>query len=240
MQATTQDIEYLKRLQKVDLEVSRSNKQLEELPQRATILEARSKLSSLASKQAQIAGLMKDVKKKLTRIEDEDASLAKKEKGVQAAIEAAGGDFRGVEARTKELDGIFKRRSTLAEEMASVKDELAKVEELEAQVDLAMGSTKKTEESAIASFQAEGGAIKNDLMKLQKERQDILSQLDPTISDAYMKTSAHVGSVTVGELQGNKCGTCRATIESGHLISLKNEAPLGVCPSCGRLLIIAQ
>ncbi len=110
MQATKLDIELLERLQKIDLEISRLEKQLEELPQRKTILEARSKIASLETKQAQILSLMKDVKKKLTRINDEDASLAKKEKGVQAAIEAASGDFRGVEARTKELDGIFKRR----------------------------------------------------------------------------------------------------------------------------------
>lgn len=63
MQATKLDIELLERLQKIDLEISRLEKQLEELPQRKTILEARSKIASLETKQAQILSLMKDVKK---------------------------------------------------------------------------------------------------------------------------------------------------------------------------------
>lgn len=240
MQATKLDIELLERLQKIDLEISRLEKQLEELPQRKTILEARSKIASLETKQAQILSLMKDVKKKLTRINDEDALLAKKEKGVQAAIEAASGDFRGVEARTKELDGIFKRRSTLAEDLKGVQAELAKIEMLDTQVKDALESTSKIEQTEIASFQSQGGAIKTDLMKLQKERESAKDKLNDDIADAYAKTSSHVGSVTVGELSGNRCGVCRAVIESGHLISLRNEAPLGVCPSCGRLLIISD
>lgn len=240
MQASSQDIEYLQRIQEIDLEINRLNKQLEELPQREVILEARQKQESLAKKQAQIAALKKDVKKKLTRINDEDASLAKKEKGVQAAIEAAGNDFRGVEARTKELNGIFKRRSSLQEELKNVEQEMSKIDNLEAQVNLAIEATVNTENDAIESFKAEGGALKTSIMKLQHEHESLLASLDREIANAYKKTSAHAGSVTVGSLEGNRCGVCRTAIESGRLISLRNQAPLGICPSCKRLLIINE
>ncbi len=240
MQATSQDINCLQRLQQIDLDISRLNKQFEELPQRGIILEVREKKASLEAKQTQIAALLRDVNKKLTRATDEDASLSKKEKGVQAAIEAAGDDFRGVEARSKELDGIFKRRATLKDEIESIEQERMKVEDLASKVKAALLSTDKTEQEAVASFRAEGGSIKNDLSNLEKERQDTLDLLSDEVQSAYSKASAHVGSVTVGYLQANKCGVCRTTIESGHLIALKSEAPLGTCPSCGRLLIIEE
>lgn len=240
MDASKHDIEDLKRLQDIDRDLNRLNKQLEELPQRQIILDARQKRGSLSAKLSQIESLSKETSKKLTRLTDEDASLAKKEKGVQAAIEAAGGDFRGVEARTKELDGIFKRRGTLADEIANVKAELAKIEGLRAQVDEAIETTDGQEAAATESFKAEGGSLKANIMKLQQEREVIVTTLSPEIADAYKRTSAHVGSVTIGTLEGNRCMVCRATIESGHLIALRNEAPLGVCPSCGRLLIIEE
>ena len=42
----------------------------------------------------------------------------------QAAIDAAHGDFRNVEARTKELAGIVRRRGTIAEDRAAIQAEL--------------------------------------------------------------------------------------------------------------------
>ena len=111
MQVTPEEIDALYDVQAIDLEISKMERQLEELPQRQLILRLRKKREAIAEKLSQVQALRKDATKKLNRINDEDASLQKKEAGVQAAIEAAGNDFRNAESRTKELDGIFSRRN---------------------------------------------------------------------------------------------------------------------------------
>lgn len=238
MQATPTDLAALLEVQQIDLAIMQLNKQLDELPQRQKILAARNKLDAIRAKLAQAEILKKEVSKKLSRIDDEDASLAKKENGVQAAIEAAGGDYRNVEARTKELEGIFKRRATLEESRATVKAELDKLNELVASANAAIDEVSALEQAQIASFQKEGGELKAKIAEATHNREALFTQMAPELADEYEKTAKRLGSVAVGELDGTKCGVCRAPIDSGRLIQLKAQAPVGICPNCKRMLII--
>lgn len=238
MQASGSDIEHLYELQQIDLDLNRVAKQLDGLPQREIILNAREKQALLKDKRSTISALKNDVRKKISKMKDEDASLEKKEHGVQAAIEAAGGDYRGVEARTKELNGIFKRRQALKESLDKELVELGKVTSLESQVDQAILDASLTENQATESFKREGGALKIDEANLASRKKEILSQLSREVADAYEAASNKAGSVTIGRLEDSKCSVCRTRIESGKLIELRAQAPLGRCYSCGRLLII--
>mgnify|MGYP003277734861 FL=1 len=153
MEATREDIEGLFELQRIDLEVKRLTKELDDLPQRSIIVAAREKTTEIEAKAEKVAELKRVTARKITRIDDEDASLAKKEAGVQAAIDAAHGDFRNVEARTKELAGIVRRRGTIAEERIGVQAELDKITAMEAQIVLALEELAAKEQQAIDSFQ---------------------------------------------------------------------------------------
>lgn len=238
MQIHHDDIVGLLHLQDIDIEVLRVSKQLADLPQRGQILEARKKRQAIEEKCAKVAELKKQVEQKIARIADEDASLERKAADVQAAIDAAGGDYRNVEARTKELSGIAKRRDTLAENLEAAQMEQLKVEEVESQVIAALKHIARAEEAAVKSFQEEGGALQNEVARLQKARKEVVEEVDPSAVDLYEKTAARSGGVAVGVLNGNKCGVCRALIDGGRLIDLKSQAPLGTCPACKRLLVI--
>lgn len=238
MQASKSEIETLLEIQSIDLDIARFQREFENLQQRAIILNARKKKESVTEKLAKINSLKKDAEKSMRKIEDEDASLQKKEKGVQAAIEAAGNDYRSAEARTKELDGIFKRRNTLKEKRDATKAELDKISELMAQAVSALDELEKTENSAIESFKRDGGALQNNILQAQACRQEKLEQVGPQLADLYEKTSGLFDTVFIGRLEGDKCSVCRSRIEQGRLIDLKNNAPLVTCPSCKRLLII--
>ena len=238
MDISHDEIAVLIQLQHIDRELMRQRKQLEELPQRAVILAARQKKAGIVEKQAKASGLRRETMKKITRITDEDASLVKKQQGVQAAIEAARGDYRNVEARTKELNGIAKRRATLSDELDKVSAELAKIEDLEAQIALALEDVSAKEAAAIASFQKEGGALKMGIMALEDERVKVIPRIEAVVLREYEKASARGGGVAVGRLEGSRCGACRSVLEGGRLIELKAQAPLGCCPNCKRLLVI--
>ncbi len=239
MDATREDIEGLFELQRIDLEIMRLTKELDELPQRAIIMAARDKKAEIQAKGEKVAELKRATMKKITRIDDEDASLAKKEAGVQAAIDAAHGDFRNVEARTKELAGIVRRRGTIAEDRAAIQAELDKIGAMEAQIALAVEEISAKEQQAIDSFQKQGGDLKLAIAKLEAARGPVEAKVYDDLARAYDRIVARSGGVAIGVLDGSRCGVCRMPIESGRLIDLRSQAPLGICPACKRLLVIA-
>lgn len=238
MQANHDDLIGLINLQQIDLELRRQRKEFEELPQRQAILDARERRSSVEQKQAKVAELKKAASSRLARIEGEDAVLSRKAAEVQEAIDAAGGDYRNVEARTKELAGIAKRRATLEEEHAKADADLSKIADVEAQISQALAQIDAAEARAIASFQKEGGALRDAMAEFEARRRAVAGEIDAALIELYDKTAARAGGVAIGRLRDGRCGVCRATIEGGRLIDLKAQAPLGVCPSCRRLLVI--
>ena len=238
MQANRDDLATLLQLQQIDMGIARVNKELSELPQRKAIVAAREKRRAIEQKRDKVAALKKEAEAQLSRVGDEDASLAKKEAGVQAAIDAAHGDFRNVEARTKELAGIVRRRATIAEDRAGVAAELDKISAMEAQISLALEEIAAKEQEAIDSFQKQGGDLKLAIAKLEAARGQVEAKVSPQLLDVYNRTAARSG-VAIGVLDGNRCGACRTVIDGGRLIDLRNQAPLGMCPSCKRLLVIA-
>lgn len=239
MDATREDIEGLFELQRIDLEIMRLTKELDELPQRAIIMAARDKKAEIQAKSEKVAELKRATMKRITRIDDEDASLAKKEAGVQAAIDAAHGDFRNVEARTKELAGIVRRRGTIAEDRAAIQAELDKIGAMEAQIALAVEEISAKEQQAIDSFQKQGGELKLAIAKLEAARGPVEAKVNDDLARAYDRIVARSGGVAIGVLDDSRCGVCRMPIESGRLIDLRSQAPLGICPACKRLLVIA-
>ena len=238
MNATPAEIETLEKIQTIDLDLHRAKKELDELPQRQVIAAARQKKAVFEEKLEQISALKKETDKKVTRITDEDASLIKKEHGVQAAINAAQGDYRDVDARSKELAGIEKRRATLAEDLETLNGELSRIEAMAAQVSGAIEKLNAEEQQATESFKKEGGALQAAIQSQQQERQKLAANVNADLMGIYDRTVARSGGVAIGHLVDSRCGVCRATIDSGRLIDLRNNAPLGECPSCKRLLII--
>lgn len=238
MQATREQIESLLAAQQADFDIMHMTRELEELPQREVILSCRQKRDAMQGKIAKIAALKKETEKKRTRVKDEDASLEKKENGVQAAIEAAGNDYRNAEARTKELDGIFRRRQTLAEDTAQLDAELKQIMQLESQAAAALQDIDAAEDEATDSFKREGGRLKATIADAERTREQLLDALPAELSDAYRTTAAHMGTVVIGRFEDGRCGVCRAGIDPGRQIEVRAQAPLTFCPICKRLMIV--
>ncbi len=238
MEAKRDDLTRLLQVQDIDLEILHQKKEFDELPQREQIVSARQRKEAIEEKRAKVATLKKEIERKIARVGDEDASLVKKQQGVQAALDAAKGDYRNVEARSKELAGIMKRRETLEGDMNRLTEELSKAEVVLGQAERALSDVAAQEEEAVSSFQQIGGKLKKEMADSQARRDAILAEVDPALVRAYEKAANRTGGVAIAYLQDNRCGACRSLIESGRLIELRSQAPLGTCPHCKRLLII--
>lgn len=238
MHVDTDDLATLLQMQHIDLETLRAKKKLEELPQRKAILEARAKKKAIVQKREQLDALYAEVEAKCARIGEEDAMLAEKQRKVQGEIDAAHGDYRGMETRTKELNGFAKRRNALEGDLTVSAEELSKIEAVQAQVQHALAGLDAQEAAATETFVKEGGALKNDVARLEAERAQLTSTLPAELLEAYAKTVTRTGGVAVARLQDFNCGACRMGIEHGHLIDMRRRGNLGACPHCGRLLIL--
>lgn len=238
MQVTTDEVVTLLKMQHIDMEIMRARKQLEGLPQRAVILEARTKKRTIEQKREKLDALHAEASAKLSRISDEDASLAEKQQRVQEEIDSTRSGYRDVEARSRELNGYAKRRNTLDAELAAIGEELSKIESMQAQVNQLLAGLHEKESVATESFVKEGGALKQTLSNLEGERGVLAASLPDELIALYEKTAKRTGGVAIGRLQGDSCGVCRMVIEGGHLIDMKRQGNLAPCPQCGRLLIL--
>ena len=238
MQATTDDLTNLLRMQQIDLDLMKAKKKLEELPQRATILAARQKKRTIEQKCDQVAEMRSRAEGMAAKLEAEDAELAEKQRRVQEAIDGSLGNYRNVEAHTKELNGFAKRRNALEVELTRLGEELAKIEGVQSQVSQALAEVDKQEAAAIVSFQREGGALQAEIARMSADREGMSAELSPELRDTYNRTASRTGGVAVGLLTEGRCGVCRTVIDGGRLIDLKAEAPLGTCPHCKRLLVV--
>ena len=238
MQATTDDLTNLLRMQQIDLDLMKAKKKLEELPQRATILAARQKKRTIEQKRDQVAEMRARAEGMAAKLEAEDAELAEKQRRVQEAIDGSLGNYRNVEAHTKELNGFAKRRNALEVELTRLGEELAKIEGVQSQVSQALAEVDKQEAAAIVSFQREGGALQAEIARMSADREGMSAELSPELRDTYNRTASRTGGVAVGFLTEGRCGVCRTVIDGGRLIDLKAEAPLGTCPHCKRLLVV--
>lgn len=238
MFATPEEINALLNVQQIEYDIMHKTKEFEELPQRETILNCREQRVSITEKISKIQSLLKDNEKKRTHVTDEDTSLEKKEHGVQAAIEAAGTDYRNIESRTKELDGIFRRRKVLSEELATIDEEAAKINQLLSQAQSALSDIDASELAATNIFKEQGSQLKTEIAQAENTKRELLQSVNDELSKAYAEVANRSGSVVIGKLESSRCGVCRAAIDAGRIIELRAQAPVGNCPICKRLLIV--
>lgn len=231
-------IDTLASLQDIDLELLRAKKELKELPERDRVFLLRKKKETVAGKRAQVEMLHAKAEERLARIVDEDDSLAKKQRQVQAELDEVRGDYRSVEARAKKLNGIAKRRATLEGELNGISAELAKIEAVQKQVMAALSTLDAQMNSAEKTLIDKGGALERRIGDLQNERMGAAAQLPEDVREIYQRIAAGRGGVAFARLQRDACGVCRANIERGRLIDMRAHGNVGTCPYCGRLILL--
>ena len=238
MQASQHDIEILRKLQEVDRSVALAQKDFDSLPHRKAILEVRRKSEEVLKNKVRVQDMQDTAEEKFESLVKEDERLLKKAEEIEALLQEAKGDFRSVESRSKELNGVHKRRKDLAKELEKVNGQLEKIAPVMKQVMKAVQDLTRNEQDLVASFQKEGGALKKQLFEGRQLHDKLVAQLNPALAKAYRETQARCGDIVLSELTGSSCGACRHSFEQGRLSIIRSQAPLATCPFCGRLLII--
>lgn len=240
MRIDSQDVATLLHMQELDMQVIRTNKELEALPERKKILDARVRQRAVAEKAEQVAALLSKAEGKLAKLVEEDDGLSERQAKLQAEIDEVKGDFRSVQSRTKELSGIAKRRETLEEEMRAADAEVEKVRAVAAQIDAATKKLADEEAGATKVFVEEGGKLKQRAGALEAERAQLAGEVDAEALRAYERTARATGGVPMALLNEDRCGACRNEVDRGRITDMRRDGNIGTCPNCGRMLVLTM
>lgn len=238
MDAPSEQIKLLLSLQQVDLTYLQTKKRFVELPQRAQILEIRKKKEQIAVKAKQVLEMREQAEKKIAGIVEEDERLAAKIAAIQGAIDEGKGDYRNLEAQTKEMKGQTARREQLMTDLEVANQSLEKVLLVARQVAAASEKLEQQESAAIESFRKDGTALQQQMARLEEERDETEAELEPELLSLFRKTANACAGVGIGVLSGDRCGVCRQPIQDSRMVELRAQAPLARCPHCKRLLVV--
>lgn len=238
MHVNTDELATLMQIQQIDLEARQCANELEALPERRIILQARAKKKQIEEKNVEIRKFFEESDQRCRMISEEDSGLAEKQRRLQAEIDEVKGDYRSVESRTKDLNGIAKRRASLDEQLSGALDELARIEDMQKQISLMLEAINKKEAEATTVFIQKGGELKARINACETDKAKLAEEVSDELLNEYEKIRSRTNGVAVAVLSEGSCGACRATIDAGRLADLRAQGNVAHCPHCQRLLIL--
>ena len=227
----------LLQLQALDLEILRSTKRLEELPEKRAILEVRAKQRDVQILHGKADLLVGRLKSDLKAHQDEIDTLTDKIAAEQAKVMATT-DHRAVTSITREMDGLKRRRDKLEMESLQLMERIDKATAQTATIDDALRQLAAKETGLVAQFKTVGGALQTHIAQEEAKRSKVAKSLPADTLKRYEVSRETRGGVGVGELDGETCTACRMALPAERVRELQNGPEIGTCPQCRRLIVV--
>ncbi len=224
----------LYRLQKVDSRISQSEGRLAEIQKALeNNLEVRNATEQLQSAESDLSAAQRTLQKFETEAKDQQVKIQ------QAEASLYGGNIHN----PKELQD-------LQADVASLKKQLAALEERQLEAMLRVDETKTAVQNAQLHSQMsqtrfndqhqhlieEQSLLMPDLETLRSERQAVVSSIASDLLKAYETLRQQRRGLAVAEVSDNACGACGTTLTAALQQSARYATDLVHCPSCGRIL----
>jgi len=241
-----QQEETLLTLAERDLEIARLQKQLEEMPEKAAILELRHKIKDVEALSDKARRFLDQANAVLRRLEDESASIETHLQTEQAkATSGETSNHKELQNLARELDSLKKQKDRKDTEVLKQMEAIEAGEAKAATIESGLLKARAREAQLIAAFQERGGAIQQRLDALARERAAMAALLRPGLLERYEQTRALKHGIGVGVLDGSTCSVCRIELPAERAQALREDAhrtqdPVGTCPNCHRILIVRE
>lgn len=229
----------LTELQEHDLAVHRLERELEEMPEKRAILAARAKLSEIEAIRQRTQSAIHAMDAIAKRLEDEIAAVSAKMDAEQAKLVSGQvANPKELQAVSMELDALRRRVAVLEGQLlAEMQKQEAGAAQL-AKIDAAMAEGRRAEASMTERFKEHGGSVLERIESEKRARTAVLKDMDLALQERYESLRASRHGIAVGVLEGSMCGACRVTLPALKLAALEAGPDVGVCPGCGRILIV--
>jgi hypothetical protein len=224
-------------LQTLDIELLRSAKKLDELPEKRAILEIRAKQRDVGALRGKADLLVSKLNRDLKAHQDEIAMLTEKIDAEQAKVMATT-DHRAVASITREMDGLKRRRDKVEMESLQLMERIDKAKAQTVTIDEALTQLAGKEADLIAQFKSVGGALQAHVAKQEAKRSKVAKSLPAELLKRYETSRESKGGVGVGELEGDACTACRMVLPAERVRELVGGPEIGTCPQCRRLIVV--
>jgi predicted nucleic acid-binding Zn-ribbon protein len=231
------DAKTLLELTAADRSLLRLKKQLDELPQRAKLLELRTKRAEVDAKAEQVAQMRRDCEQTISGFQAEEATLKDQVAHVQAQIDQTS-NYKEAVALTHEIEGFAKRLERIEFDTLKQLERLDKIAQVEKQVNGALAQLTSQDAELLASYQAQAAAIQKEAAAAQQLREQTMKELSPELLERYERARESKGGLGATTIEGTHCSVCRVELAEGQLAKLRSGPDIGECPYCHRLLVV--
>ena len=241
-----QQAEALLTLAERDLEIARLQKQLEEMPEKAAILELRHKIRDIEALSEKARRFIEQANSVLRRLEDESSSIESHIQAEQAkATSGETSNHKELQNLARELDSLKKQKDRKETEVLKQMETVEAGQAKATAIETGLAKARVREAQLVATFQTRGGAIQQRLDALARERAAMAALLRPSLLERYEQTRKLKHGIGVGVLESSTCSVCRIELPTERAQALREDAnrtkdPVGTCPNCHRILIVRE
>lgn len=235
------DSDVLVGLTELDLAIARTQKSLEELPEKTAILKLRQRLREIravrdkAEEHArQAAALVREAEDEVSGIE---AKIAAEQKKI---LSGEVGNPKELQAISRELDALGRRKDAVEHRQLALMEKAEEAEGQVARIDATLDEGARRDEELIAAFKKKGGALQYEIARLNAERARLAAGLDADLLAKYESVRASKHGIAVGVFDGEMCGACRTRIPAGEAQAIMAGPAVTECPNCHRILIVER
>ncbi len=226
-------------LQECDLEIHRAEKQLDELPEKRTILETRRKSVEVGELKTRAELLVNRLERTIAANNDEVSSIDEKIASVQATLDSGKvTNPKEVHNFSREIDALRRRKDKLDTDTLGVMERMEKAGLQLNKIDAALQKLTDDEVSLIERFREKGGQVQTTLEESKARRTSIVAELDDELLQRYERIREAKGGIGAARLRQSACTACRVELPIERLRDLREGPDIAVCPSCRRLLVV--
>lgn len=233
--------ETLLKLMEQDLAIARAAKALDELPEKAAILQLRRRLKEIEGVAGKASAYVQQANAMAAKSSDEAEMVQAKIDDEQAKVLSGRiTDPKELGNITREIDALSRRKDQLEREELRFMEKAEAGEAQRVKVDAALEEGRAKEADLIERYKARGGEIQTEIARLRAERDAIARTLDASVLARYERLREAKHGVAVGALKGALCTACRTEIPAGEVQALRAGPEVAECPNCKRILVIAR
>jgi uncharacterized protein len=228
-------------LQEHDLLIARTQRRLDELPEKVRILELRHKIADVAKLRERTNELVTKLSHQIHKIEDEVSITTVKMDDEQAKlVSGAVTSPKELANISTEIDLLRRKRDKFEEDLMGLMERREVAQTQVAKIDEALAKAGDDEHKLVEHFQKAGGDILAEIEKLKRKRTKLAKDVDPDVLARYEKIRETRHGIAAGRLEGEMCGCCRTTLPAVTVQSMRVPGTIGECPNCRRLLVVVE
>jgi predicted nucleic acid-binding Zn-ribbon protein len=228
------------KLQDTDLAMMRARKRLDEMPEKASVLETRKRIRELDSLRTKTHAAWEAVDREVRKHEDEAAALSAKIDTEQDRLMSGSvTNPKEVQNISREMDSLKRHKDKLENSMLDEMENREMAAEHTAKVDTAIEVARRKEAAAIADFQGKSGELQSIIQRLVGERALLAREIEAGLLARYESLRDEKHGIGAGTLKDGMCSACRMELPAEKTQALRDVgSPIGICPACHRLLVV--